>query len=180
MAETKAQATEEKKLNDLVNSLDLTNYKLMLLCSQFEKDKDMVLKEGVDIKSVIKILQTEIAAFAKMRGEIGKILEENIEQAAEKVVEEADRSIKQALNDNVEHTIRRLDTEVDKANTKFQYFYDLDKKRVIWMILGLIILPVVTGCFVAKIFMSDPIMKFNKVTCGVYMDRCINYDHVKH
>jgi hypothetical protein len=172
MAETKTQATEDKKLSDLINSLDLTNYKLMLLCSQFEKDKDMVLKEGVDIKNVIKILQAEIAAFAKMRGEIGEILEKNIEQAAEKVVKEADRSIKQALSNNVENTIRKLDTEVDKANTKFQYFYDLDKKRLIWMIVGLIILPVVTGCFAAKMFMSDPFLRLDKTTCALYKDRC--------
>ena len=123
MAETKAQTTEEKKLNDLVNSLDLTNYKLMLLCSQFEKDKDMVLKEGVDIKSVIKILQTEIAAFAKMRGEIGGLLEKNIGQAAEKIVEEADTTIRQALSNNVENTIRKLDTQIDKANTKFELVF---------------------------------------------------------
>ena len=172
MAETKAQTTGDKKLSDLINSLDLTNYKLMLLCSQFEKDKDMVLKEGVDIKSVIKILQAEIVAFAKMRGEIGEVLENNIEQAAEKVVKEADRSIKQALSNNVENTIRKLDTEVDKANTKFQYFYDLDKKRLIWMVVGLIILPVVTGCFVAKMVMPDPFLKFDKTTCAVYRDRC--------
>jgi len=172
MTETKTQTTEDKKLSDLINSLDLTNYKLMLLCSQFEKDKDMVLKEGVDIKNVIKLLQTEIAAFAKMRGEIGEILEKHIEQAAEKVVKEADRSIKQVLSNNVENTIRKLDAEVDKANTKFEYFYDLDKKRIIWMVVGLIILPIVTGCFAARILMSDPIMSFNKNTCAIYRDRC--------
>ena len=171
MAE-RTQITEDKKLSDLINNLDLTNYKLMLLCNQFERDKDMVLKEGVDIKSVIKILQIEIAAFAKMRGDIGKILENNIEQATRKIVNEADSSIKQALSDHVENTIQKLDTRIDKANTKFEYFYNLDKKRLIWMVVGLIILPVITGCLAAKMFTSSPFLRFDKATCAVYRDRC--------
>jgi len=36
------------------------------------------------------------------------------------------------------------------------------------MVLGLIFLPVIVGILEAKIFMSDPIMKFNKATCEVY------------
>jgi hypothetical protein len=41
------------------------------------------------------------------------------------------------------------------------------------MIIAAIVSPVVVGVITAKMFMSDPIIRFNEAICEVYKDRCV-------
>jgi hypothetical protein len=165
---------EEKNLQELLTKMDAAIYRLNLLHNRFEKDKDTLLKEGSDTKEAIKSLQSEIADFADMRGEIGKVLSNRIEQGANIMARVVNDSIKETLRTNMEEATYRLNEAVNRAERKIQYFYDIDKKRLFYMALGLIVLPVVTGVIVAKLFMSDPVMKFDETTCAAYRQTCSN------
>lgn len=163
---------EQKNLQELLANMDTTIYRLNLLCNRFEKDKDTILKEGLDVKDAVKSLQREILAFANMRGEVDKVLANRIKHSSETMAQMVGEEIKRVLETNVENTIYRLEKAINYADNKLRFFHRLDKRRIIYMGLGLVVLPVVTGVFVAKIFMSEPIMRFNGATCEVYKQRC--------
>jgi len=167
---------EEKDLQELLANMDATTYRLNLLCNRFEKDKDVILKEGVDIKHAVKTLQTEIAAFSKMRGEIAEILSRKIEQASEAIARAAGEDIKGALKINMEGTVYQLDEAVRRAKDKFQFFYDLDRKRIWQMAVLFILLPVVASFLVVKLAMPKPVnLNVDGKTCAVFMQESRGY-----
>lgn len=169
MADTKT----EKDLQELSANMDAMLYRLNLLCNRFEKDKDQVLKESLGMKEVIKALQSEIEKFTEMRDKVGEIFTNRLEKASGAIVFKARDEIQELFRENLKETISRLDDVLYKMKQKMEYFYDLDKKRIIWMAIGFVILPVATGVLAAKLFMSEPMMRFNKATCEVYKERCL-------
>jgi hypothetical protein len=169
---TDAKDSQKGMLGNIAD-LEATIYRLNLLCNRFEKDKDLMLKDGAMMVQAIQSLQKELNALAKMRGEIEKGLSDQIHRAAGAIAQASGESVREALKHDVGKAAYRLEDAVDKAERKLNYFYSLDKKRIVWMSIGFVILPVVASIFAAKIYMSDPIMKFNKATCEVYQRQCI-------
>lgn len=175
MTDTKIK-TEGKELRELLANMDATTYRLNLLCNRFEKDKDVILKEGVDIKHTVKTLQAEIAAFSKMRGEIGEILSRKVEQASVTIARAAGEDIQKALKDNMEDAVYQLNEAVRRAKDKFQFFYDLDRKRIWQMAVLFIVLPVVASFLVVKLAMPKPVsLNVDGKTCAVYMQESRGY-----
>jgi len=175
MTDTKIKI-EEKDPQELLANMDATTYRLNLLCNRFEKDKDVILKEGVDIKNAVKTLQTEIAVFSKMRGEIGEILSRKVEQASVTIARAAGEDIRDALKKNMEDTVYQLNEAVGRARDKFQFFYDLDRKRIWQMAILFIVLPLLACFLVVKLAMSKPInLNVDGKTCAAYMQESRGY-----
>lgn len=170
-AKTKTEKrTEEKSLQELLTNMDATTYRLNLLCNRFEKDKDIILKEGVDIKSAVKTLQIEIAAFARMRGEIGELISNKINRASEEITSSAEKSVQKALSKDVDSVVYRLDKAADIVQKKLLFFYDLDQKRIWQMVIGLIVLPLAASFLVAKFAMPKPVsLNVDGKTCEAYV-----------
>jgi len=170
MPDTKIKTDDQKNLQELLTNMDATTYRLNLLCNRFEKDKDVILKEGVDIKNAVKTLQIEIAAFSKMRGEIGKILSDKVDQASVTIARAAGEDIREALKTNMEDTVYQLSEAVRRAKDKFQFFYDLDRKRIWQMAILFLVLPVLASFLVVKLAMPKPIsLNIDGKTCAAYM-----------
>jgi hypothetical protein len=167
--------TPEKNLPELLTNMDATIYRLSLLCNRFEKDKDMVLKEGLGIKDAVNSLQKEIAAFATMRSALDGILANRLEKASDAIFHKARDSVQEVLRENLKEAAHKLNNALYHTEQKLQYFYGLDKKRIVWMAIGFVILPVVTGIFIAKLLMPHPIIiDFSKRSCAAYIRACNN------
>ena len=153
--------TDIKNLDTILANLDATNYRLNLLCNRFEKDKDLMLKEGAEIVKTVQTLQQELKVFAEMRGEIGKVLTKKMDEVSEAVAQAAEEGVKEAITENVDKSVYKLEQVVNRSERKIEYFYYLDKTRLVWMSLGLTILPVVVavlvGVIVGKIAMKMPL-----------------------
>jgi uncharacterized protein YicC (UPF0701 family) len=168
MADTKIN----KDMQELVENMDAMLYRLNLLCNRFEKDKDQVLKESLGMKEIIKALQEEIDNFTQMREKVGEIFNSRLEKASDAIVLKAKEGVQEIYRENLKETVTRLDGVLYRMQQKMEYFYDLDKKRIIWMAIGFVILPIIAGVFTAKLFMSKPILSFDKEICKVYEQRC--------
>ena len=162
----------DKDMRELVENMDAMLYRLNLLCNRFEKDKDQVLKESLGMKEVIKALQGEIDNFIEMRERVGEIFNSRLEKASDAIVFKAKEEVRDVYRENLVETTNRLDGGLYRMQQKMEYFYNLDKKRIIWMAIGFVILPIVAGVFTAKLFMSKPILSFDKEICKVYQQRC--------
>jgi len=153
--------TDIKNLDTTLANLDATNYRLNLLCNRFEKDKDLMLKEGTEIIKTVQTLQQELKMFAEMRGEIGKVLAKKIDEVSETVAQATREGVKGAIIDSIDKSVCKLEQVVNRSERKIEYFYYLDKTRLVWMSLGLTILPVVVGVLVGvivgKIAMKMPL-----------------------
>ena len=153
--------TDIKNLDTILANLDATNYRLNLLCNRFEKDKDLMLKEGAEIVKTVQTLQQELKVFAEMRGEIGKVLTKKMDEVSEAVAQAAEEGVKEAITENVDKSVYKLEQVVNRSERKIEYFYYLDKTRLVWMGLGLTILPVVAavlvGVIVGKMAMKMPL-----------------------
>jgi len=164
------------KENPELKDMTATIYRLNLLCNRFEQDKDIILQEIVDTKKTVKTLQIEIAAFAKMRGEIAETLSTKIEQASKIIVRDAHESIRKTLKENMNESIERLDQVSKSSAEKIKFFYAHDKKRIWQVAIGLIALPLATSIIIAKLLMPKPIaLNVDGRTCESYMQKTHSY-----
>ena len=158
-------APEKVLLKDLhqeaLADIDATNYRLNLLCNRFEKDKDLMLKGGEEIVKAVQSLQQELKAFTEMRGEIGEVLSDRIDQLSKDIYHATSSGVEKALRHNVKIAADRLDRSVDRTTSKIRFFYNQDKKILIWKILGFTILPVVasviTSIVVIRLLLKIPL-----------------------
>lgn len=169
---------QEKWLEALSKDIDATIYRFNLLCNRFEcnrfeQDKDLMLKDGLKIREAVLELRNELENFAKMKGELNEQLANRLRVAVDSVMSKTDASVQEALYDVLGRATDKLHDVLNRTECKLDYLSSLDKKRLIWMAVGLAILPVIAGVLVVKLYMSDPIMKFNKATCEVYKQRCL-------
>jgi len=167
---------KEKGLEELSKDMDATIYRFNLLCNRFEKDKDGILLDGKEIKEVVKKLQEELKVFTKMREELSNQLTTKLESMADDVLNKADTSLQQISVENADilsEAVKKLNGVLKRTEYRLKYLRRLGKKRLVLMVIGFFVLPVMTGVIASKRYMSDPIMKFNKETCEVYKQRCL-------
>jgi hypothetical protein len=172
MADNKIKAEDQKSLEELLTNMDATIYRLNLLCNRFEKDKDTILKENLELKQVIKSLKDEAIAFKEIRSEVNGVLADKIDEASKTIVTGANDKIQEMLVKDVKEVIYRLNDVLNQTEKKLLYFDGLDVRRIIYMALGILVVPIVAGICIAKIFMADPMLVFNKATCEIYKHRC--------
>jgi len=106
-----------------------------------------------------------------MRGEIGRVLSQRIEQGTSIMARVVNDSIRDTLKTNVEEATYRLTEASNLAVKKLYFFYDLDKRRILYMALGLVALPIVSAMFIAKLLMPAPtVMRIDKRLCEKLCD----------
>jgi hypothetical protein len=173
MTTVKQEKGLEEELNELSKNMDATIYSFNLLCNRFEQDKDIMLKDGLKIREVVLELRNELASFAKMKGELNELLASSLKVAANTVVHKTNERVQEALNETLGRASNKLNEALHRTESKLDYLQSLDKKRLIWMAIGLVVLLIIAGVLAAKLYMVDPIMRFNKATCEVYKQRCL-------
>ena len=173
MTTMKPEKEKQKGLDELSKDMDATIYRFNLLCNRFEQDKDVMLKDGLEIREAVLELRNELENFAKMKGELNEQLASRLKAAVNSVISKTSASVQEALYDVLGRATDKLHDVLNRTERKLDYLSSLDKKRLIWMAIGLMVLPVVAGVLAAKLYMSDPIMKFNKATCEVYKQQCL-------
>ena len=95
---------------------------------------------------------------------------------ADDVLNKADASMQQISVENADilsEAVKKLNGVLKRTEYRLKYLRRLRKKRLVLMVIGFFVLPVMTGVIASKRYMSDPIMKFNKTTCEVYKQRCL-------
>jgi len=157
---------EEQKLQELITKLEAAIYQLTLLHTRFEQGKDKMLQKSGEIKEIAQTLGVELEDFAALRGEIGRILAQRIEQGANIMARVADESIRSEIDIKVGEAAERLTYAANLAVKKLAFFYNLDLRRIIYMMLGLIVLPIVVALLIAKLLMPAPtVLRIDKRLC---------------
>lgn len=168
--------TEDKKtLHEMLLAMESSHYRLNLLCNRFEQDKDIMLKEGLDLKETITALRDETAALTKIRDDIGKMLAAEVQDAAKIIISSANSNIREALSNNISNATSRLEKSVIAAERKIHDICYRDNKRNILTILAVLILPVITAVIVTKLLMPTQIIKYDKKSCATYAQICRNF-----
>lgn len=162
---------EERKLQELITKLEAAIYQLTLLHSRFEQGKDKMLQKSGEIKEVAQTLGSELEDFAALRGEIGRILVQRMEQGTNIMARVADESIREEINSKVGEATERLVHAANLAVKKLSFFYDLDLRRIMYMALGLVVFPIVTALLIAKLLMPAPtVLRIDKRLCEKLCD----------
>ena len=130
-------------------------------------------KDGLEIREAVLELRNELENFAKMQREMNELLVSRLKAAVDAVIHKTDESVQSALYETLGRITDKLNQAVNRAENKLDYLSSLDKQRLIWMAIGLVVLPVIVGVLAAKLYMEKPLMVFNKTTCEVYKQRCL-------
>lgn len=175
MTYTEIKTEDKKTLHEMLSAMESSHYRLNLLCNRFEQDKDIMLKEGLDLKETITALRDEASALAKMRDDISKILAAEVQDASKTIANSVSNGIKEALSNNISNATSRLEKSVIAAERKIHDICYRDNKRNILTILAVLILPVITVVIVTKLLMPTQIIKYDKKSCAAYAQICRNF-----
>jgi|APSaa5957512622_1039677.scaffolds.fasta_scaffold38988_2 hypothetical protein len=165
----------KKSPHEFLENINATIYRLNLLCNRFEKDKDVILKEGADIKKAIKALQEEIASFAKIKLDLVDRMAKNIDRTSQVIADDAGECIRNTLKINIRNSINQLEDLIDGAKKSIKFFDDWHLKRIIWMVILSIVVPIVIGVVSAKLAIPQQIIKHDAKACAAYEQACKNF-----
>ena len=150
--------TKPEEKQALTSGMEEAIYRLSLLCASFEKNKDAILKESANIRNAVETLQAEIAALSKTKSVAGNLSPDAIE------------NIQSTLKISLDDPIRRLTEVAELTEKKLLFFYNLDKKRIWQMAIGLVVLPIIVAVIVAKLLIPHPIsFNVDGVSCEDYV-----------